>query len=122
MTHLYRIFDINTIVASIGLIMASMSFMTGLQTIKKDRSSAMIMVKMHRFDGYITCLIYIAVAVLSLIYGGIRFWTVTGWAAGLGLIILKILVVRNRKYTKYASRVGMLLFLSWLFIIYQHIT
>ncbi len=122
MTSISRILDINTIVASIGLITATMSFITGIQTVNKHRSSAFVMVRMHRFDGYITCLIYLAVAGLSLSNGGIRLWPVIGWLAGLGLIILKILVVRNRKYIKYASRVGMLLFLSWLYIIYQHIT
>ncbi len=122
MTILYKILDFNTIVASIGLVMATMSFMTGLQTIKRDRSDAMMMVKMHRFDGYITCIIYLAVAGLSLSISGIRFWPVIGWSAGLVLIIVKIAAVRNRKYSKYSSRLGMLLFLSWLYIIYQHIT
>lgn len=122
MTSIYRILDFNTIVASVGLVMATMSFMTGLQTVKKDRTSALMMVKMHRFDGYITCLVYLAVAGLSLSYGGMRLWPVIGWSAGLGLIILKIVVVRNRKYCKYGSRLGMMLFLSWLYIIYQHIT
>src|SRR3972149_5787938 len=103
MTGIYRILDFNTIVASVGLVMATMSFMTGLQTVKRDRSDAMMMVKLHRFDGYVTCLVYLAVA-------------------GLVLIILKILMVRNRKYCKYASRLGIMLFLSWLFIIYQPIT
>ncbi len=122
MTSIYRILDFNTIVASVGLVMATMSFMTGLQTVKRDRESAQMMVKMHRFDGYITCLIYLAVAGLSLSNGGMRLWPVTGWIAGLGLIVVKILIVRNRKYCKYASRIGIMLFLAWLFIIYQHIT
>jgi len=122
MTGIYRILDFNTIVASIGLVMATMSFMTGLQTIKRDRADAMMMVKMHKLDGYVTCQIYIAVALLSLSSGGFKLWPVIGWVAGLALIIVKIIVVRNRKYCKYSSRVGIMLFLSWLFIIYQHIT
>jgi len=122
MTGIYRILDFNTIVASVGLVMATMSFMTGLQTVKRDRSDAMMMVKLHRFDGYVTCLVYLALAGLSLSNGGMRLWPVIGWIAGLVLIILKILMVRNRKYCKYASRLGIMLFLSWLFIIYQHIT
>ena len=122
MTGIYRILDFNTIVASIGLVMATMSFMTGLQTIKRDRADAMMMVKMHKLDGYVTCQIYIAVALLSLSNSGFRLWPMIGWVAGLALIIVKIIVVRNRKYCKYASRIGIMLFLSWLFIIYQHIT
>ncbi len=122
MTGIYRILDFNTIVASVGLVMATMSFMTGLQTVKRDRSYAMMMVKLHRFDGYLTCLVYLAVAGLSLSSSGMRLWPVIGWISGLVLIILKILIVRNRKYCKYASRFGIMLFLAWLFIIYQHIT
>ena len=122
MTNIYRIFDFNTIVASVGMVMATMSFMTGLQTIKRDREYAVMMVRLHRFDGYLTCIIYFAVAGLSLSYGGLRLWPVLGWTAGLILIIVKILAVRNKKYSKYESRLGMILFLSWLFIIYRHIT
>ena len=122
MTNIYRIFDFNTIVASVGMVMATMSFMTGLQTVKRDRESAVMMVKMHKLDGYVTCQIYIAVALLSLSTSGFKLWPVIGWLAGLALIIVKIIAVRNKKYCKYGSRLGILLFLSWLFIIYQHIT
>lgn len=122
MTSIYRILDFNTIVASVGLVMATMSFMTGLQTVKRDRSDAIMMVKMHKLDGYVTCQIYVAVALLSLSNSGFKLWPMIGWVAGLALIIVKILVVRNKKYCKYSSRVGILLFLSWLFIIYKHIT
>ena len=122
MTGISRLLDFNTIVASIGLIMATMSFITGLQTVKRDRGAAVMMVKMHKLDGYVTCQIYLAVAVLSLSNGGFKLWPVIGWIAGLVLIIVKIAVVRNIKFRKYSSRLGIMLFLSWLFIIYQHIT
>jgi|SRR3972149_335570 len=122
MTAITRILDFNTIVASIGLIMATMSLITGIQTVKQDRGSAVMMVKMHKLDGYVTCQIYLAVAVLSLSNGGFKLWPVIGWIAGLVLIIVKIAVVRNIKFRKYSSRLGIMLFLSWLFIIYQHIT
>ncbi|MEK6537711.1 MAG: hypothetical protein AABZ46_01075, partial [Nitrospirota bacterium] len=120
MTAITRILDFNTIVASIGLIMATMSFITGIKTVKQDRGAAVMMVKMHKLDGYVTCQIYIAVALLSLSNGGFRLWPVIGWVAGLALIIVKIIAVRNKKYIKYASRLGIMLFLAWLFIIYQH--
>ena len=120
MTAITRILDFNTIVASVGLIMATMSFITGLQTVKRDRGAAVMMVKMHKLDGYVTCQIYIAVALLSLSNSGFKLWPVIGWVAGLALIIVKIIAVRNIKYIKYASRLGIMMFLSWLFIIYRH--
>ena len=55
-----------------------------------------MMVKMHKLDGYVTCQIYIAVALLSLSNGGFRLWPVIGWVAGLALIIVKIIAVRNK--------------------------
>ncbi len=122
MTGISRLLDFNTIVASIGLIMATMSFITGLQTVKRDRGAAVMMVKMHKLDGYVTCQIYIAVALLSLSSSGFKLWPVIGWIAGLVLIIVKIAVVRNMKFRKYSSRLGIMMFLSWLFIIYRHIT
>lgn len=115
-------FDINTIIASIGLIMATVSFMTGLQLAKRDKSVSIMMAGMHRINGYITCTVYIAIAALSLNgNGGFRTWSVIGWAVGLGLIAIKIFVIRNERYYKYGSRVGLMLFVTWLIIIYKHI-
>ena len=118
-----RIFDLNMIVASLGVILATMSLITGLHAVKKDKMSAVMIVNMHRMNGYLTCLIYLIVAGLSLAgNGGFRTWPVIGWAAGLGLIAVKILAVRNQKFYKYGSRLGIMLFIAWLFIIYRHIT
>lgn len=115
-------FEINIIIASIGLVLATVSFITGLQVVNRDKVTAAMMASMHRVNGYLVFIIYIVVAVLSLSgQGGIRTWSVIGWAVGLGLIIIKIMVVRNERLYKYGSRLGLMLFITWLVIMYKHI-
>lgn len=116
------IIDINTIIASIGLVLATVSFITGLQVVNRDKVAAEMMASMHRINGYLVCLIYIVIAVLSLgSQGGVRPWSIAGWSVGMGLIIIKIMVVRNQRLYKYSSRLGLLLFVTWLVIMYRHI-
>lgn len=115
-------FRIDTFIVSAGLILATMSFITGLQSVKKDRASAAMMTGMHRLNGYLTSIIYILAAIFSLSgERGMRAGTVVIWGLGLALIIVKMLVVRNEKLYKYGSRLGLLLFVIWLIIIYKHI-
>lgn len=117
-----NIIDINTIIASIGLVLATVSFITGLQVVNRDKVAAVMMASMHRINGYLVCLIYIVIAALSLgSQGGVRPWSIVGWSVGMGLIIIKIMVVRNQRFYKYSSRLGLLLFVSWLVIMYRHI-
>lgn len=102
--------------------MATVSFISGLQVVKSDKVIGAMMASMHRLNGYIACFIYVILAAISLNgQGGIRVWPIIGWAAGLGLIIAKIMVVRNERFYKYGSRLGLLLFVTWLIIIYKFI-
>lgn len=115
-------FEINLIIASVGLVLATVSLITGLQVVKRNNVYGEMMASMHRVNGYLVFLIYIGVSAFSLGgHGGIRTWSVIGWSAGLGLMIIKIMVVRNEKLYKYSSRLGLLLFITWLVIIYKHI-
>lgn len=112
-------FEINIIIVSLGLIFATVSLISGLQSVKK---AGIMMASMHSLNGYIACLIYLIVAVLSLRKGGdLMMWPIIGWIAGLTVIAGKILSVRNQKTYKYGSRLGILLFIIWLVIIYTHV-
>ena len=112
-------FEINIIIVSLGLIFATVSLFSGLQAVKK---AGIMMASMHRLNGYIACLIYLIVAVLSLKEGsGLMMWPIIGWITGLLGIIGKILSVRNERTYKYGSRLGILLFIIWLIIIYKHL-
>lgn len=116
------LFETYSVIASIGLVMATVSFMSGLQVVKRDKVFGAMMTSMHRMNGYIASFIYVILATISLSGpGGVRVWSLIGWAVGLGLIIIKIIVVRNERYYKYGSRLGLLLFVTWLIIIYKFI-
>ena len=115
-------FEISIIIISLGLIFATVSLVSGLQTVRKEKADALIIVNMHRLNGYVACLIYLAVAILSIKgSGGLRLWPIVWWIAGLTVIAGKILSVRNQKTYKYGSRLGTLLFIIWLVIIYTHV-
>jgi len=112
-------FEITTLLASLGLILATTSFISGLQAIKSRGSAD---AKIHKLNGYVTFLIYISLAGLSLgKKDGIGLWPVAAWASGLLIIFVKIWVVRSGKAYKYASWVGITLIIMWLIIIYTHI-
>ena len=117
-----NLFETNTIIASAGLVLATMSFISGLQVVKRDNIFGAMAATLHRFNGYLSCLAYVILATMSLSSpGGTRMWPVIGWITGVVLIVGKVMCVRNPKLYKYGSRLGLLLFIAWLFIIYKHI-
>ncbi|MBI5327328.1 MAG: hypothetical protein HZB80_03405 [Deltaproteobacteria bacterium] len=112
-------FEITTILASLGLILATVSFISGLQAVKNKGSADS---KIHKLNGYLSFVIYILLAGSSI--GGkevVRLWPVAAWASGLVIICIKIWVVRSGRAYKYASWVGIMLIILWLVIIYTHI-
>jgi hypothetical protein len=91
-----------------------------MQLIKRDNTA--VILKIHRLNGYITFLIFISLALLSLSgKGGIKPWSITAWAAGFGLSLFKIWVVKVKRGYKYGTRLGIILFVIWLIIIYTHV-
>lgn len=111
-------FEVTTILASLGLILATVSFISGLQAVKNKGS---LDSRIHKLNGYLTLLIYFTLAGLSLgEKGGIRLWPVTAWGAGLLIILTKIWIVRSGRTYKYASWLGIMLIIIWLVIVYTH--
>lgn len=108
-----------TILASAGFILATVSFISGLQAIRyKDSIDARI----HKFNGYLSLLIYILLAVISVSEPrGVRWGSVAAWGTGLFIIFTKIWVVRSGRAYKYASWLGIGLIIIWLIIFYTHI-
>ncbi|MDO8426767.1 MAG: hypothetical protein Q7T24_04565 [Deltaproteobacteria bacterium] len=111
--------NIPTILASIGLILATSSFISGLQLV---RAASVMERKIHRFNGFTNLTLYIALASLAFAHNGVHFWPFIGWISGLSLFLLKITIVRQRRRAyKYVSWVGGTLILMWLFLVYIHI-
>ena len=106
--------------ASLGLILATSSFISGLQLVRGTSSG--IEGKIHRFNGYVSLSIYIVLTLLSFARSGFNPLTLLAWLSGLGLILLKIRTVRKKgRFVKYASWIGVSLVIMWLYVVYIHI-
>lgn len=119
MTDIFR--NIPIILASIGLVMAVSSFISGLQLV---RMKILIEGKIHRFNGYASIVLYLVLAALSFTETGLRFMSVVGWSMGFLLILSKLWIVRTsrkkRRAFKYISWFGGSLMLLWLYLVYIH--
>ncbi len=105
------------VLAGIGLILATSSLISGLQMIKGARGS--VEHKIHRFNGYCSITVYIALAILSLVKFGIRPGALIGWSAGFGLIFFKLWIVKTRRRAiKYVPWLGVMVILMWLYVLY----
>ena len=111
--------NLSTIIASIGLMLATSSFISGLQLV---RGANIAERKIHRFNGYTTFILLIGLAGLSVYNNGIGLWSFWGWVFAFSLFLLKMRIVRRRRRSfKYVSWVGASLFLLWLFLVFKNI-
>ncbi|MFQ5442025.1 MAG: hypothetical protein ACE5EB_04785 [Thermodesulfobacteriota bacterium] len=110
-----------TILASLGLILATSSFISGLQIIRTSRST--IEAKIHRFNGYISITLYLILTVLSFIKSEYSILVLLAWLSGFCFIMIKIWIVkkRRRRLKKYVSWFGVTIVLMWLYITYINI-
>lgn len=111
-------FGITIVVASLGLILATVSFISGFQALKIKGS---VDTRIHRLNGYLMFLAYLFLAVSSFIKGGISLSSIASWGAGLLIILTKIWVVRRGKAYKFGSWLGIMLIITWLIIVYAYI-
>ncbi|OGT35051.1 MAG: hypothetical protein A2W28_06585 [Gammaproteobacteria bacterium RBG_16_51_14] len=111
--------NLSTILASVGLILATSSLISGLQLVKAANIAER---KIHRFNGYTTLTLFLCLAGLSVYNNGIGLWSFWGWVFGLLLFTLKIYIVRRRRRSfKYVSWVGASLIFLWLFLVFKNI-
>jgi len=76
--------NFSTVLASIGLILATTSFISGLQMVK---AKGPLERKIHRANGFISFVIFLILAVLSFATYGLSLWSLGGWTAGLFIIL-----------------------------------
>jgi len=112
--------NFSTLLASIGMILATTSFISGLQMVK---SKGPVERKIHRGNGFISWSIFLVLAVLSFVTFGFSLWGLAGWTAGAFIILLKLLIVHSRKRRafKYVSWLGATLICMWLYVVYIHL-
>ncbi len=112
--------NFTTVMASLGMILATSSFISGLQMVKgKGRVER----KIHRGNGFIAFAIFALLAIASFVNYGFSLWSVSGWLAGALIIVFKLLIVhsRSRRAFKYVSWLGATLITMWLYLVYIHI-
>lgn len=111
------------VLASIGLIIATSSFISGLQLVRG--TVATVEGKIHRLNGYMTIILYILLTILAFALHGISLWSVGGWLLGFLIILTKLWIVKKsrkkRRAFKYVSWFGATLTLMWLYIVYVHL-
>lgn len=110
-----------TLVASIGLILATSSFISGLQLIKGNQST--IEGRIHRINGRFSIIVLAVLILISLYQYGILRWSIFGWVGVMLLIMLKLWIVRKKRgrLLKYASWLGLFLICIWIYIVFNHL-
>lgn len=110
--------NFSTILASLGLILATSSFISGLQLVKAANIAER---KIHRFNGFTTLILLFCLAAVSIYNNGIGLWSFWGWVCAFSLFALKIYIVRKRRRSfKYVSWIGASLILLWLFLVFKN--
>lgn len=112
--------NIQTVLASLGLVLATSSFISGLQLV---RGASMVERHIHRYNGFTTFGLYLTLAVMAMVKDGFYFISFLGWITGLLVILTKVYIVRKRRRRsfKYVSWIGGTLILIWLYLMYIHI-
>lgn len=112
--------NLSITIASIGIVLAATSFISGLQLVRA--TSASIEAMIHRANGYLTILLFILLALIALRSRMINTAALFLPLAGLSLFLMKLWVIRRHKrFLKYVSWMGGSLILIWFIIFYVNI-
>jgi len=107
-----------SIVASIGFMLSVMSFIAGFRMVKRRGGMAERMV--HRVNGYLTVILYVFVAVLSIASGTSAFY-IFAWVVGMLVHIFKYYIIKKGLAARYGGYVGAMLLIVWLVVIFTHL-
>lgn len=108
----------SSIIASIGFVLAIISFIAGFRMIKKTGHVAEH--RMHKINGYLTLICYVLVALLSII-SGTKFLYIMAWILGLGVHLLKLFFVKKGLAVRYGGYLGAMLLITWIIVIFTHL-
>lgn len=112
--------NLSITIASIGIVLAGTSFISGLQLVRA--TSASIEAMIHRANGYLTILLFIILSITSLSGKTISTVQLLLPLGGLSVFILKLWIIRRQKrFLKYVSWMGGALIIDWLLVFYVNI-
>jgi len=112
--------NVSIILASIGIVLAVTSFISGLQLVRATSASVEGMI--HRANGYLTIILFIVLTLIAISSSMINIAALLLPLTGLTVFLVKLWIVRRHKrFLKYVSWMGGTLILVWLFIFYVNI-
>ncbi len=107
-----------SIIASIGFMLSVMSFIAGFRMVKRRGGRAERTV--HRINGYLTVILYVIVAVMSIAKGTSGIF-IFAWAVGMLVHIFKYYIIKKGLAARYGGYVGAMLLIVWLVVIFTHL-
>jgi len=112
--------NLSITIASMGIVLAATSFISGLQLVRS--TSASIEGMIHRANGYLTIILFIVLTLIAISSSMINIAALLLPLTGLTVFLVKLWIVRRHKrFLKYVSWMGGTLILVWLFIFYVNI-
>lgn len=112
--------NLSITIASIGIVLAATSFISGLQLVRAMSVSVEAMI--HRANGYLTILLFFVLSLISLSGKTINTVQLLLPLCGLSVFMLKLWIIRRQKrFLKYVSWMGGALILDWLLVFYVNI-
>jgi len=107
------------IIGSIGMIIATSSFISGMQLVRTKKRS--FEGKIHRINGYTSISLFVLLFFISFIGSGYSLMVLLLWLSGFSIILLKLRIVRKRRWAfKYVCWFGVSIISMWIYIIYTH--
>lgn len=112
--------NVSIILASIGIVLAVTSFISGLQLIRA--TSASIEGTIHRANGYLTIILFIVLTLIAISSSMINIAALLLPLTGLAVFLVKLWIVRRHKrFLKYVSWMGGTLITIWLLLFYVNV-
>jgi len=107
------------IIGSIGVILATSSFISGMQLVRTKRRS--FEGRIHRVNGYASIVLFILLFLISFVGSGYNIIVLLLWLSGFCIILMKLRIVKKRRWAfKYVCWFGVSIICMWIYIIYTH--
>lgn len=112
--------NLSITIASIGIVLAATSFISGLQLVRS--TSASIEGMIHRANGYLTIILFIVLTLIAISSSMINISALLLPLAGLAVFLVKLWIIRmHKRFLKYVSWMGGTLITIWLLVFYVNI-
>ena len=107
------------IISSIGVILATSSFISGMQLVRTKKRS--YEGRIHRLNGYASIVLFALLFLVSFLGSGFNIIVLSFWLTAAAIILIKLRIVKKRGWAfKFVCWFGVTIICIWLYIIYTH--